>query len=264
MNPRDIRPKASSETTDLPFDTIDLPSRGLLYKSGPLAGNGTVEVFYLTATHEDILTSPNLLQSGKMVDTLLNAVIKNRDVKAEELLLGDRNAILVWLRSTGYGSEYPVKIRCKNCAETYTHEFDLSELNLKTLDEEPDSDGYFSFTLPMSKKAIRFKFLTGKDETEVSDLMASKKSKNVGGIDSSNTEKLCRMIVEIDGNQDPMHIRTFVRSMRAGDSKAFKKYVNQIEPGIIMRQDAKCSSCGNIAEEVVPITPNFFWPDFEL
>jgi hypothetical protein len=262
MNPADIRPKGSDSETQLPFDIVTLPSRGLLYR-GPLEGKESIEVYYLTAIHEDILTSPNLLQSGKMIDVLLKNVIKDKDVLPGRLLLGDRNAILVWLRSTGYGSDYPVKIRCRACGEAYDYEFDLAELDIKSLETPPDENGLFEYFLPISKKKIKFGLMTGDDDNSIAKIIASKKSKNIT-IDNTLTLKMAYMIKEVDGNADETYIKQFVERLPVKDSRTFRQHLNDIEPGIIMEQDATCSFCGNVAKEVVPIQPNFFWPDVRI
>jgi hypothetical protein len=263
MNPADIRPKSSGADSQLPFDVVTLPSRGLLYKEGPLAGKDSVNVYYLTATHEDILTSPNLLQSGKMIDVLLQSVIKEIGVSSGSLLLGDRNAILVWLRSTGYGSDYPVRIRCRNCGESFDHEFNLAELDIKMLDEEPDEDGLFSYVLPVSKKKVRFGLMTGDDDNTIAKIAENKKVNKIK-IDNTLTLKMSYMIKEIDGNKDETFIKQFIEKLPVADSRAFRKNLYSIEPGIIMEQDATCSSCNNTTKEVVPIQPNFFWPDIRI
>lgn len=264
LNPMDMRPKSSGSDTTQPFDVVQLPSKGLLYRTGPLAGKETIEIYYLTAAHEDILTSPNLLATGKMIELLLKAVIKNRDINSEDLVLGDRNAILVWLRSTGYGSEYPVRIRCRSCLETYDHEFDLSELNLKFLETTPDENGLFSTVLPVSKKTVKFSLMTGREENELNDILEKKKSKIGSPISNATTLKISKLIKEVDGSSDLTLIRNFVSNMSAKDSREFRKVVMDIEPGVILRQEAKCKLCGSISEEVVPINPNFFWPDIQL
>lgn len=262
LKPAEIKPKSSSnEQFAIPFDIVPLPSRGKLYKTGPLAGQDMIEVHYLTAIEEDILTSPNLLQSGKMLDTLIKSVVKNKTIEPEKLLLGDRNAIMVWLRSTGYGAEYPVKIGCNQCSNEFIKEFDLGSLEVKYLEEEPDSDGHFSFTLPVSRKTITFKLLTSEDELTIIRKVESMQKKMGTPINNTNTLKLMTSVVAVDGNSDPVAIKKFVETMPIKDSKAFREFVNEFEPGIIMKQECVCPQCGNTSQEVIPIRSNFFWPD---
>ena len=257
LNPELVKGKSSTSEYQRPFDVIELPSKGMLY-DGDLKNKPTIEVYYLTAKEEDILSSPNLLRTGKMVDTLLASVIKDRSIDPSKLLVGDRNVILVWLRSTGYGSEYPVRIACKSCDSQYDHSFDLSNLDIKFLDKAPDANGLYSLTLPSSRKTIKFSFLTGQDEADIVEIINARKSKLSTNIESMVTLRMLKMIKEIEGITDA---RSFVENMPAKDSREFRRYVTEIEPGILMRQEAKCPHCGSISEENIPIQTNFFWPD---
>ena len=257
----EIKPKSSKEEFTIPFDIVPLPSKGLLYRDGPLAGKDTIEVHYLTAIQEDILTSPNLLQSGKMLDALLASVIKDKKIDPTQLVLGDRNAIVIWLRSTGYGAEYPVRIRCGSCGNSWVNEFDLAALEVRQLDIEPDKDGLFSLELPKSKKTIRFCLLTAEDEMNILKRVEAIQKKQGSQVDSSMSLKMMASIVDIEGNTDSMNIKNFVESMHVKDAKEFRDYVNKIEPGVLMTQDCECPACGEVSQEVIPIRGNFFWPD---
>ena len=122
--------QANTEPTfEVPYDVIELPSKGKLY----LGNKSTVKVEYLTATDENILTSPNLLQSGKVIDYLLEQKIKDKDINSKDLLIGDRNAIMIFLRATGYGEMYPVNLTDPNTGEEFEYEINLSELKTKEL-----------------------------------------------------------------------------------------------------------------------------------
>lgn len=256
-----VKPKSSGEEYAIPFDTVPLPSKGLLYSDGPLAGKDSIEVHYLTAIQEDILTSPNLLQSGKMLDTLLHSVIKDKTIEPEKLTLGDRNAIVIWLRSTGYGSDYPVQIRCGSCGHEWAHEFDLGTLDVRELEVKPDSDGLFSFEMPTTQKAIRFKLLTSADELAILKRVEAIQKKQGSSVDRSLSLKMMASICEVDGEQDPMLVKMFVESLPVKDARAFREHMGEMEPGVLMTQDCECPSCGNVSEEVIPIRGNFFWPD---
>jgi hypothetical protein len=261
MNPELIKGKTSSQVEYCrPFDGVDLPSRGLLY-DGALKDKKSIEVCYLTAREEDILSSPNLLRTGKMIDSLLLSAFKEKTIDPSSLLVGDRNVIMIWLRSTGYGSEYPVRINCRFCDSPYEHEFNLSTLEIKYLDKAPDENNLFFFTLPTSKKRIKFSFLIGKDEADIVEIISARKTKISSNIDTMVTLRMLKMIKEVDGISN---IKSFVENMPAKDSREFRKYATEIEPGIVMKQEVKCPSCGAISEENIPIQPNFFWPDFGI
>lgn len=254
------RPHASAQEQTRPFDIVPLPSKGLLYKDSPLAGKDSIEVFYLTAKEEDILTAPNLLKSGKVMDHLLRAVLVDKNIDPQQLLLGDRNAILVWLRSTGYGAEYPVKITCSECGESFEHEFDLAALNVRFLEIQPDDDGCFTTELPVTKKTIRVKLFTAADDDAI-DETVKKRAKKLGGTGNPMTTRLLAHIQDIEG-MTADQVRQFIVTLNARDSRHIRKFIADLEPSVIMRQDATCTECGELNEEVViPITTRFFWPD---
>jgi len=260
-NPINIRPAGSSGEFEIPSDVVTLPSKGLVYpKDSPLHGKEELQVQYLTAAQEDIITSPNLIQTGKMVSVLLKSVIKDK-INVDELTLGDRNTILIWLRSTGYGSEYPVEIRCKECGESYEHEFKLADLEMRTLEEPADEEGLLTFTLPIAKKIIKFRFLNSKDELDILKTVTSRQKKLKTKINNSLSMKMLKVVKEIDGNDDKAYIKEFLSRMTAKDSLAFRIHMQNTEPGILMVQDAQCTSCGEITEEVTTIQGNFFWPE---
>lgn len=261
-DPGKIRPAGSSAEYEMPFDVISLPSKGLVYpKESSLHKKETIEINYLTAIHEDILTSPNLIQTNKMIPVLLKSVIRDRNIKVDELCLGDRNTILIWLRSTGYGPEYPVRLYCTDCGAHYEYEFNLAELDIKELEVIPDENGLFEYSLPVSKKLIKFRFLNSIDEEEINTIVTSKKKKLGTKINSTLSMKMFKIVQEVDGNEDRGFIKTFIERMPVKDSIAFRKYIQDIEPGVVLRQESKCSECGSLHEEVVPIQANFFWPD---
>jgi len=257
----EIKPKSSNEEYTIPFDVIHLPSKGLLYKDGPLAGLESVECHYLTAIQEDILTSPNLLSSGKMLDALLKSVLKDKSIDPSKLTLGDRNAIIIWLRSTGYGSDYPVSINCRSCGKDWENSFDLGGLKIRELEIVPNDEGLFELVLPQTKAKILFRFITSEDEITILRKVEAAQRKQGAIVDNSMSLKMMTSIVEVNGNRDPFVIRKFVEFMPVRDSRAFREYVNNNEPGVIMSQECECTSCGNVSTEVIPIRGNFFWPD---
>ena len=257
----EMKPKSSGEEYTIPFDVVPLPSKGLLYKDGPLVGKDSIEVHYLTAIQEDILTSPNLLASGKMLDTLLQSVLKDKTIVPETLTLGDRNAIVIWLRSTGYGPDYPVQVRCNECGNEWANEFDLSALEVRELKEKPDADGLFTFEMPQSKKTVRFKLLTSADELNILKRVEAIQKKQGSQVDRSMSLKMMASICEVDGQADPMIVKMFVESLPVKDARAFREHMGKIEPGVLMTQECECPACGNVSQEVIPIRGNFFWPD---
>jgi len=238
---------------ETPFDVLELPSKGLLYPGRP----ETVKVEYLTAADENILTSPNLIRSGKVLDVLLEKKIKSTEIPMKDMLVGDRNAIMIWLRATGYGEMYPVRMADPITGEEFETEIDLSNLKTKELTAQPDENGEFSFDLPRSKKKVKFKLLTVGDETSI-----AKKSEIRGKntqISNALTYRLQAQIKEIDGNRDPNVISRFVNVMPAYDSLKFREYSDDIEPGIDLEVDVEGPS--GPFRSPFTIGLNFFWPN---
>jgi hypothetical protein len=152
---------------------------------------------------------------------------------------------------------------CKECGEKFDNEFDLSTLEERELTEEPDQDGMFSIVLPSGKK-IRFTLLKAKDELAIIKKAEEIKKKIGGNVDKTASITLKSAIKEVDGDGNLSTISNFVDSMSARDIRAFKTYMESIEPGILMSQEATCIHCGETNKEVIPIRENFFWPDSRI
>lgn len=236
-----------------PTETIELPSKGLIYpETHPLSG-GTIEMKYMTAKEEDILSNQTYIQKGIVLDKLLQSLIVNKDIEVEDLVVGDKNALLVAARVLGYGKNYEVIIKGQE------HTVDLSTLENKPFDESSIEKGKneFSYALESNGTIITFKLLTGKDEKIVEREIAGLKKINK---DSSTdlTTRLKQMILSVDGNTEKKDIREFVDNyFLARDSRAFREYVKKIQP------DVNLNYVIDTGEEVaIPIGLNFFWPDF--
>ena len=248
----------------IPVDIVPLPSKGKTYpQNSPLHGLDKVEIRAMTAKEEDILMSRALIKKGTVISHLLRSCIVDKRINPEDLLSGDRNAIMIALRITGYGNEYPVEITCPACDHKEKYEFDLAELPIKFLETEPEvlGENIFGITLPVSKVNVRFKLLTGRDEEELNALAEAKKKKIGGDLDTIVTSRLQRSIVSVNGRSDVGAILNYIRNMPARDSSILRKYISEIEPGIEMKSDFTCSACGEQSEVNVPIGPTFFWPD---
>ena len=237
-------------------DVIALPSEGKFYKNK----KETVKVAYLTASDENILTSPNLLQNGKVIDVLLERKIIDRDIKAGQLLSGDKNAILFWLRATGYGEMYPVELTDPKTGKTFETEIDISQFKAKDITIEPDANGECSFMLPRSKKMVKFRYLTSdEDDKIVKDDETRRKKLGQNAISELLTMRLAAQIVEIDNIRDRGQIQQFVNDMTVGDSGALRKYINDNEPGLDLTINVEAPS-GEFFFGELPITSKFLWP----
>ena len=240
-----------------PYDIIPLPSEGKLYKNK----KGKVKVSYLTAADENILTSPNLLESGDFLQILINRKLLEPDLRYNDLIPGDRDAIMIWLRATGYGEMYPVTIFDEN-DKPFDTEIDLTKLQVKNLTVEPDSDGLFTYKLPLSGTMVKFKLLNIGEIDELEKLAKFLKEEN-NLINIEGTLLLENQIVEIDGNKNKDYISDFIDTMRIMDSKSLKKYISDINCGIDTNVTFRTPG-GESVTRFLPFTLKFFWPDIEL
>jgi hypothetical protein len=255
---RDIEiAQISQPQMNQPYDIIPLPSEGKLYRNK----KGKIKVSFLTAADENILTSPNLLESGDFLEILLNRKILEPELRYNDLIPGDRDAIMVWLRATGYGEMYPVTILDEN-DKPFETEVDLTKLKVKHLSIEPDGEGLFTFTLPLSKSTVKFKLLTVGEISELEKLALFLKEEN-NLINTESTLLLESQVVEIDGNRDKNYISEFIDTMRIMDSKKLKTYMSELDCGIDMNITFGTPGGGSVTR-FLPFTVKFFWPDFNI
>jgi len=240
-----------------PTEVIDLPSLGKAYpKDSPLS-DGKLELKYMTAKEEDILMSQNLIKKGIVVDKLLDSLIVTKNVKQSELLLGDKNAVLVAARILAYGPEYTVGVTNPNdIDQKIEHTFDLTKCPFKeALDGVDYTNNSFDYETPIGKTKLKFKLLTGKEEKLIDkDVEQSAKF----GYESSITTRLRYMITEVDGDSSQEMINSYAQNMLARDSVAFRKYVQEITPDIGMEQEIELG--GETVSVSIPLTVEFFWP----
>jgi len=248
---------------DIPTESIPLPSRGLVYpQESPLHNSETIDIRAMTAREEDILTSRALIKKGTVITELIKSCLVDKRIDVSSLLSGDRNAIMVAIRITGYGAAYNVEVECPECQNKSKQEFNLSELEIRPLSIEPVVQGQnmFQTVLPVTKKTVKFKFLTGADEEEISTIQERKK-KSGGMADSLVTTRLQFSITAVDDKTDKALISSFIRSMPARDSLALRQIIDQNEPGIDMKAYMDCPSCSESSEVRIPLGASFFWPD---
>ena len=247
---------------DMPVETIPVPSAGLVYPKGsPLSGRQTLDIKAMTAREEDILTNQAYLKKGTVISELIRSCLIDKSVDPLDMLIGDRTALMVAIRITGYTADYDVEVECTECSSKSPRSFDLAQLPIRRLTLQPVAEGMnlFEFVLPYSKKAVRFKFLTGRDEDQIMATSQRQKKLNMPN-DTTVTTNLFHSIQSIDGVDDRSKIMGFVQLMPARDSQALRSYIRDNEPGIIMRQEVKCPSCGLEEEVSMPIGVTFLWP----
>ena len=244
---------------DFPTEVIDLPSKGLLYPEGHPLANGQIEMKYMTAKEEDILASANLIKQGVVIDKLLESMIVT-PFNYKDLVLGDKNAIMLAARVLGYGKKYDATYSCPECGEKNNIDVDLTTFQDKYFDEsliEPHKNN-FKFTLPSSKREITFKLMTHGLDTQIDkELKALQKTGKGGEV----TTRLASIITSVDGISDTSTIRNFVNNeLFAIDSKALRDYIQSITPDVDTSIDFECKLCGHTEDIKLPIDVNFFWP----
>ncbi len=250
-------------TFEVPDVVVPLPSNGKVYDvDSALVNKQDIFISAMTTRQENILTNRSLAKQGTLISELIRSCLKDKSVNVRNMLTGDRNTILVALRISGYGAEYPVRVKCSACGEQYDHTFDLSELEVNRLKLEPveANQNLFEFKLPASKAVVQFKFLTGADEENIAQTQAQKKKKNLSQGDLV-TQGLMHSIVSINGESDRIKISKYINSLLAADSRALRKFVRENEPGMKMKGSIECMSCDNSEEVDIPLGPSFFWPD---
>tara|TARA_R110002153_G_scaffold12705_1_gene47385 strand:+ start:820 stop:1545 length:726 start_codon:yes stop_codon:yes gene_type:complete len=236
----------------LPTETIELPSKGLLYpKENPLS-SGKVEIKYMTAKEEDILTNANYINNGTVLDKLMKSLIVS-DINYDDLLIGDKNAIMISSRILGYGKDYTFMYQ--NEEQT----IDLTTLENKEIDPSlfTPGDNSFNLTLPTSGVEVQFKFLTHEDETKISQELKGLKKIN-SETSPDLTTRLKYMITSVNGSIEPKDIRQFIDNyLLAQDARALRNYINEIQPDVDLTFFHE-----RIGSKVkLPIGLNFFWPD---
>jgi len=251
-----MSPNYVPEEYSVPYDIIELPSQGLLYKNK----KSSVKVEYLTAMDETIITSPNIIANNKVVDTLLERKVKDLGFDPSELLDGDRVAILVFLRVTGFGNEYTQLVFNDKTGEYESGVIDLTTLQPKMLTVKPDENNHFDFQLPISKKKIKFRLLTAKDEQEITLQDESMMKRSNSEISNKLILTLERQVVSIDGETDKMKISNILKNLKIMDSRSLRKYIEEIEPGLNLQTVARTQG-GESVSCFLRFNRTFFWPE---
>lgn len=233
FNPEDFEKTMTRETDpDLmtSYEIVKLPSKGFFYKNRI----SEVNVEYMTSRDEDLLTTPSLIENGTVLDVLLKRKIKSAGINPEDLLPGDRNAILLFLRSSSYGSDYTVQVTDPRTGNPFKTTVDLTKLKYKELKEIPNENGYFSVELPMRKKTVLFRLLTvGEDSKLYKNAEAIKEAKNEE-YSQYSTMRLKASIVSISDNTDRNYISKFVDAMPALDAYTIRKKILEVSPDVDM------------------------------
>ena len=236
----------------IPTETVELPSKGLLYPEGSELSKGSIEMKYMTAREEDILTNQSYIKNGTVLDKLMKSLIVS-PINYDELLIGDKNAIMVAARVLGYGKDYTFDYD----GETQT--VDLSTLENKSVHPEIESrkTNEFEFILPHSGNRVTFRFLTHKDEQDINREIEGLKKINK---DSSSelTTRLKYIITSVEGSREKKDVRDFVDNyLLAKDSRALREHIKELQPDVDLTFFP--SEGGDRVN--IPVGISFFWPD---
>ena len=262
MEQKPKTPTFQEEKHQFPTEDVTLPSKGLLYPEGHPLRSGVIKMKYMTAREEDILTNQNYIKNGTVINKLLQSLIVT-PVNYNDLLIGDKNAILIAARILGYGADYTFEYVSPSTGEKEEVTIDLTELDDRELDETLMIEGRneFAFTLPTSKVEITFKFLTHGDEEKIQKELKGLKKLNKQS-SSELTTRLKHTLLSVNGDRDIKTIREFVDNrFLARDSKAFRNYLSEIMPDINMQVDLDLENGDTIEDVNIPLGISFFWPD---
>jgi len=248
---------------EVPIEAIPLPTRGVIYNpDSTLYNRDVLHIKSMTAREEDILASPAFHKEGTALTHLIQSCLTDKSVNSDEMIVGDRMALMVGIRVTGYGPDYHVSSNCQSCSHKNDFVIDLSKLGIKRLKINPAKPGEnkFEYTLPVTKKKVVFKYMTERENREKN--MTSKNMQRALGSSVSNniTSFLENSIVSVEGVSDRAKIKHFVMNMPAFDSKSLRTFINENEPGMDMRSEFVCKNCGENNEVNMPMTTEFFWP----
>lgn len=254
-----VAPPEELKTQTYPANVVQLPSKGLLYDPESPLASGKVDIKFMTAKEENILTTESYIKDGTVIDRLLQSLVITK-FNFDDLLIGDKDALIIASRIYGYGENYDIKVKAPSGKDQETT-INLSELPNKEFDESLYANGNrFEFITPLGKNKIVFKLLTVGDQKQIDAKL--KKYRKAGSPDTQITTRLGQMIISVDGNEDPFYIKLFVENdLRAPDSRALREYVAKVQCGVNMEIELVDEETSEPFRTNIAIGADFFWPD---
>jgi hypothetical protein len=255
--------RRSNSAFEVPTDFVFLPSRGKFYHpDSPVSGQDRLEVKFMTAREEALINSQELRKAGISFDRVINSILIDKRITSQDLLLGDKNAILLNARKNAIGSEYEFSFLCPKCKKQCDHVSNLDDIKIKDTDKVTDceftQEGTFFIKLPVSGIRLELRFLTGKDELSIDTITKNREENKLEPDKQATTFRF--MIVSVDGDNDLTTIVSFINAMRFGDAVYLKEKYAEAQPDVSFPFTHSCKECGHIVEGGVPITVSFFWP----
>ena len=247
----------------VPTEFVELPSRGRFYpESHPLHRQDSIEIRQMTAKEEDMLTSRTLLKKGVALDRVISSLIVNKAIDPDSLFVGDRNAIIVATRVSGYGNIYETKVACPSCSTTQEYSFDLNQANIydgsdaRDLGVRTNDDGTFNVTLPRTGVDVQFRLLNGRDEKSfLSGLQSDKKTKKEKNI----TRQIAAIVVSLNGDSSMQAKQYFIDNVPSIDSRHLRLAYRLAAPNVDLTQHFECVECSHEQDMEVPLSADFFW-----
>lgn len=249
---------------EVPTDFVDLPSQGKFYpKESPLFGVEKLEIKYMTTKEEDLLVSPGLQKAGIAVDRVIESLLVDKRIRAKDLLVGDKNAILINARKNAFGDEYDFYYNCQKCGAQNKHTENFNNVKIKEITPHEScsitESGTIMMRLPKSSAMVELKFLRGEDEATIDQIIQKREANNLPA--EALVTRYRYMIVSVNGNNDIEAIVSFINTMPILDSMFLRTRYAEINPNIEFNYNTECKKCGSNNEGGVPITANFFWPE---
>jgi len=259
-------PQAHAFSFTTPTEFVELPSKGRYYPtSHPLHMKEEVEVRFMTAKEEDILTSKTLLKKGVAIDRLVDSILVDKRINSDMLLTGDKNAILIAARIGAFGEEYNTQFICPVCMTPSVYDFNLGEArSIHTGQEEheydvkPGPNGTYVVTLPRTKIDVAVRLLTGKEEKKLTQLSLNKKKQKLS--DTPLIDQLRVLIVSVNGHEERHIVEQFITNAPAADTRYLRYAYRALAPQMVLKQNFECEECMTTTEVEVPINSDFFWP----
>ena len=261
----DLVSEKSPLTFTTPTEFVELPTKGRFYPEGhPLYNVEEIEIRFMTAKDEDILSSKTLLKKGVAIDRLLQNVVVNKQINIGDLFVGDKNALIVASRITGYGPEYDTRVTCPACSKTSDFSFNLEDGacnygdNFGDFDVKATDNQTFVIRMPTTGVDVEVRLLTGADEKKLLKIMEKRKKHKLP--ESFMTEQFKLFTVSVNGHTELVTISSFVENMPATDARHLRTVYQKIVPNIDLTQEFACEACSYEMEMEVPFTTDFFWP----